>query len=92
LGAAVFGVSTQTTAYQKEMVARLHLPFEVLSDTEGGFTDALHLPTFEAGGERLLKRLTLVTRGGRIEACFYPVFPSTADVPKVLAWLRERAV
>jgi peroxiredoxin len=92
LGAAVFGVSTQATAYQEEMVARLHLPFEVLSDAEGHFADALNLPTFEVGGQRLLKRLTLVTRGGRIEACFYPVFPSTADVPNVLAWLRERAI
>jgi peroxiredoxin len=92
LGAAVYGVSTQSTAYQQEMVARLHLPFEVLSDAAGRFTDALRLPTFEAGGERLLKRLTLVTRGGRIEACFYPIFPSDADVPAVLAWLRKRAV
>lgn len=72
LRAAVFGVSTQTTAYQQEMVARLHLPFEVLSDAEC--------------------RLADVTRGGRIEACFYPVFPSDADVPMVLGWLRERAV
>lgn len=34
LGAAVFGLSTQATDYQKEMVERLHLPFEVLSDRE----------------------------------------------------------
>ena len=32
LGAEVFGLSTQATAYQKEMVGRLHLPFTVLSD------------------------------------------------------------
>jgi hypothetical protein len=32
LGAEVFGLSTQTTEYQKEMVDRLHVPFEVLSD------------------------------------------------------------
>ena len=31
LGADVFGFSTQTTEYQKEMVERLHVPFEVLS-------------------------------------------------------------
>ena len=31
-GAAVYGLSTQTTEYQQEMAARLHLPFPVLSD------------------------------------------------------------
>lgn len=92
LGAAVYGVSTQSTVHQQEMKARLHLPFEVLSDAAGRFADALWLPTFEAGGERLLKRLTLITRGGRIEACFYPIFPSDADVPAVLAWLRSVSI
>src|SRR4051794_638994 len=32
LGAAVFGLSTQTTEDQREVVDRLHLPFELLSD------------------------------------------------------------
>jgi hypothetical protein len=41
---------------------------------------------------RLLKRLTLLIRAGRIEGCFYPVFPPDADAGRVLAWLRERAV
>src|SRR3546814_10916999 len=34
LGARVFGLSVQTTEYQREMVERLHLPFPVLSDAE----------------------------------------------------------
>lgn len=92
LGARVFGVSTQPTAYQQEMAQRLHLPYEVLSDAEFQLTEALALPTFEAGGMRLLKRLTLLVHAGRIEACFYPVFPPDADAEHVLAWLRERAV
>jgi peroxiredoxin/diadenosine tetraphosphate (Ap4A) HIT family hydrolase/catechol 2,3-dioxygenase-like lactoylglutathione lyase family enzyme len=90
LGAQVFGVSTQTTEYQREMATRLGLPFDVLSDADFRLTDALGLPTFEAGGMRLMKRLTLLARGGRIEACFYPVFPPDADAERVLAWLRER--
>jgi peroxiredoxin len=92
LGAQVFGLSTQPTAYQQEMAQRLHLPYEVLSDAEFRLTEALALPTFEAGGMRLLKRLTLLIRAGRIEACFYPVFPPDADAGHVLAWLREHAV
>jgi peroxiredoxin len=90
LDARVFGISTQTTAYQREMTQRLHLPYQVLSDADFRLTDALRLPTFEAGGMRLLKRLTLLVLGGRIEACFYPVFPPDADADRVLDWLRSR--
>src|SRR5438477_392710 len=32
LGVQVYGLSTQTTEYQQEVVTRLHLPFEILSD------------------------------------------------------------
>ena len=90
LGAEVFGVSTQTTEYQQEMAARLHLPFPVLSDAEFRLTDALALPAFEVEGMRLLRRLTLLVRANRIEHCFYPVFPPDADAEHVLAWLRGR--
>ncbi len=88
LGASVFGISSQLTEYQREMVARLSLPYEVLSDADGALASRLRLPTFDVLGERLLKRLTLIVRGGTIAACFYPIFPSDADVPQVLAWLR----
>jgi len=48
LGAsAMFGLSTQTTAYQREAVERLHLPFPLLSDSGLVFTRTLCLPTFE---------------------------------------------
>ena len=85
------GEQVGTTAYQQEMAQRLHLPYEVLSDAEFRLTEALGLPTFEADGMRLLKRLTLLIRDERIETCFYPVFPPDADAEHVLAWLHERA-
>jgi peroxiredoxin len=75
LGADVFGVSTQDTGYQREAVSRLHLPFELLSDERFELTEALQLPTFEVGGMRLLKRLTLIIEDGRVVKVFYPVFP-----------------
>lgn len=87
LGATVFGLSTQTTAFQRELVERLHLPFEILSDAEFRLTEALRLPTFEADGVRLLKRLTLVVRDGTIEQVFYPVFPPTESAETVVRWL-----
>ncbi len=87
LRAMVFGLSTQTTEYQQEMVARLHLPFEVLSDSRFQFTEALRLPVFEFNGTRLLKRHTLVLRAGKIEKVFYPVFPPDRHAEEVLKWL-----
>jgi peroxiredoxin len=87
LGAAVFGLSTQSTEYQREVAERLHLPFEVLSDAGFEFTTALRLPTFEAAGRRLIKRLTLVIRDGVIEYVFYPVFPPNESAAEVVRWL-----
>ena len=45
LGATVFGLSTQTTAYQQEAAERLHLPFDLLSDADLKLASALRLPT-----------------------------------------------
>lgn len=84
----VFGLSSQDTDYQREVVERLHLPFQMLSDPELGLADALDLPTFEAGGMTLYKRLTLVVRDGAIEHAFYPIFPPNEHAEQVLAWLR----
>jgi peroxiredoxin len=90
LGAEVFGLSTQDTEYQKEMVERLHVPFDVLSDADFELTRALRLPTFEFAGDTFLKRLTLFVRGGRIVHLHYPVFPPDADAERVIAWLRSQ--
>jgi peroxiredoxin len=89
LGAEVFGLSTQTTEYQQEMVKRLQLPFEVLSDEKLRLTRALRLPTFEVQSMILIKRLTLIVSGGRIEKVFYPVFPPDAHAQEVAAWLTK---
>ncbi len=87
LGAGVYGISTQDTDYQREAVERLHLPFEILSDSDFELIEALRLPTFQFEGVRLLKRLSLVVRGGRVEHVFYPVFPPDRHAEEVLAWL-----
>jgi peroxiredoxin len=89
LGAEVFGLSTQETDYQREMVERLHLPFEVLSDAEFKLCGALRLPTFEVEGMRLIKRLTLIVRDRMIETVFYPVFPPDRSANQVIEWLSQ---
>src|SRR5215471_6398240 len=55
--AQLFGLSTQTTAYQREAAERLHLPFAILSDTSLALTHAMRLPTFEFNGMTLVKRM-----------------------------------
>jgi peroxiredoxin len=92
MGAEVYGLSTQTTEYQREMAERLHLPFEILSDVEFKLVDALRLPTFEVEGVRLVKRLTLVVRHGRIEHVFYPVFPPNESAGEVVGWLKAHSI
>ena len=86
----LFGLSTQDTAYQREMAERLHLPFPVLSDASLALTRALELPTLATQGVTLLKRLTLIVQDGRIEHVFYPVFPPDRNAADVAAWLATR--
>lgn len=88
----VFGLSVQDTPYQQEMVKRLEVPFEVLSDEHMAFTRALRLPTFTVEGMTLLKRLTIVARGGRIEHVFYPVFPPDTHAELVIGWLQQHPI
>ena len=86
----VFGLSTQSTDYQREAAARLHLPFALLSDARLQLADALQLPTFETAGLHLLKRLTLIAQDAKIVKVFYPVFPPDGNAGDVMAWLASR--
>ncbi|MFK0156230.1 redoxin family protein [Streptomyces sp. NPDC090493] len=86
--AGVFGLSSQDTDYQQEVVERLGLPFRMLSDPAHGLARTLGLPTFDTAGLTLYKRLTLIVRDGVIEHVFYPVFPPDEHAGQVLTWLR----
>ena len=85
--AEVFGLSTQASEYQRELVARLQVPFEIVSDAQFALAKALSLPTFTTGGVAYLKRLTLGLNDGRIERVFYPVHSPAAHPREVCAWL-----
>ena len=86
-GAWVFGLSTRDTDYQGEVVERLHLSFELLSDAELTFARLIRLPTFEVEGTLLIKRLTVIIADGRLEKVFHPVFPPDATAAQVIAGL-----
>jgi peroxiredoxin len=86
----IYGMSSQSPAYQAEVVERLHLPFHMLSDPDLSLADTLGLPTFAAPGHpRLYSRLTLVVSDGVIEHVFYPIFPPNTHGQQVLDWLKE---
>ena len=91
LGTGVFGLSAQDTEYQREARDRLHLPFQLLSDSGLQLKSALHLPTFSVQGLELYKRLTFIIDKGKIEKVFYPVFPPDKNAGEVLAWLTQQA-
>ncbi len=85
----LFGLSTQDTEYQREVVERLGLPYPLLSDRELKFVRALKLPTFGFNSMTLIKRLTLIIDDGCIAKVFYPVFPPDQSAQQTLAWLTQ---
>jgi peroxiredoxin len=87
--ASVIGVSTQSLADQLEFAAREHIPYPLLSDSALQLAETLQLPTFEAAGMRLYKRLTFIARERRIVKVFYPVFPPQRNASEVLMWLSQ---
>jgi peroxiredoxin len=88
--AQLYGLSIQGTAYQREAVERLHLPFAILSDEALELTRALRLPTFTVAGMMLLKRMACIIDDGAITKVFYPVFPPDQSAEQVVAWLKSR--
>jgi peroxiredoxin len=90
LGARILGVSVQETAYQREFVRRFHLPFPLLSDAKLELTHALGLPVVEFGGEKLLRRLTLVADPqGVVRKVFDAIADPGAHALEVLGYLQS---
>jgi len=90
LGAEVFGLSTQSTAYQQEAAERLHLPFALLSDEGLKLVEKLSLPVMQVEGKTLMMRTTLVCDNGVIKKVFYPVFPPDQNVNDVINYLTHK--
>ena len=87
-GAAhVFGLSTQPSKYQQEVVQRLNLPFNLLSDVDLAFQRDLALPIFEAEKMVLLHRVTFVARDAVIENVFHSINDPAANADAVLDYL-----
>jgi peroxiredoxin len=89
LNTAVYGLSVQSTPYQREVQQRLHLPFQLLSDENLQLKATLQLPILSVAGMQLYRRLTLIAENRQIRKVFYPVFPPDRNADEVLVWLRE---
>ena len=85
----IFGLSTQSTGYQKELATRLHLPYPILSDEKLEFAKMLNLPTFKVLNMNLLKRITLILKDNKIIKYFYPIFPPTKNIEDVINFFEK---
>jgi peroxiredoxin len=88
LGVNVFGISLQTSAWQKEFVERNKLRFPLLHDEEGRLSNALSIPRFKAGKFEYLKRTTLIVDQAHVVLRRDEVDPQE-DANMCLAWLAK---
>ena len=89
LNAVPIGLSTQSVKEINEMVRRLVVPFDVLSDNNLKFSKAMNLPIFKIKNSYFIKRLTLVIQQSIIKKVFYPIFPPDLHINEVLSWLKN---
>ena len=89
-GAAVLGLSGQSSVAQASFAERLTLPYPLVSDERMALAELLELPTFEFHGRSYYKRLTLIVRREIVCAAIYPVFPPDAAAAQALDWLKAR--
>ncbi|WFC98464.1 hypothetical protein MYAM1_001192 [Malassezia yamatoensis] len=69
----VFGLSTQPEECQSYVHKKLGLPFPLLSDSKGTFSQQLELPSYEQDGRQLLQRCVLLLREGQVTRVDYPL-------------------
>lgn len=86
----VVGVSSQPWQGGRGVVAGSDVRHMLLGDPEFLLAVNLGLPTFEEGGVRGYRRLTLVVCRGTIGKIFYPVVRPERDPVQVLEWIRAR--
>jgi DNA-binding transcriptional MerR regulator len=88
--ARVYGLSAQSTGYQRELVHRLRLPYPLIPDPRLALAGALGLPTFTAGDMTLYRRLTLIVADDVIEHIFHPILYPASHALDVLRWLTKK--
>jgi peroxiredoxin/DNA-binding transcriptional MerR regulator len=88
----VFGLSSQPLEIQRRLAQQLRLPYPLLSDEDLKLASHLGLPTFNAGGLTLYRRMAMVIDEGFITKIFFPIFPPDQHAPIVLDWLAKNPI
>ena len=88
--ARVYGLSAQSTGYQRELVHRLRLPYPLIPDPRLTLATALGLPTFAAGDMTLYERLTLIVTDEVVEHVFHPIPAPASHALDIMRWLTKR--
>lgn len=86
-GFDIFGMSTQPSDEQFELVDRLHLGYDLLSDLDLEASRMMGLPTFVHADHVYLERLTMICRRGVVAHALYPVPDPGANAMAVVSWL-----
>ncbi|GAA4949781.1 MerR family transcriptional regulator [Actinoplanes utahensis] len=88
--ARVYGLSAQSTGYQRELAYRLRLPYPLIPDPKLTLAAATGLPTRTAGDLTVYERLTLVVTDDLIEHVFHPIPDPASHALDLMRWLTQR--
>ncbi|GLW27701.1 MerR family DNA-binding transcriptional regulator [Actinoplanes regularis] len=87
----VYGLSAQSTGYQRELAHRLRLPYPLIPDPKLTLAAAAGLPTRASGDLALYDRLTLIVADDVVEHVFHPIQDPASHALDVMSWLTKRS-
>ncbi|MFI1989123.1 MerR family transcriptional regulator [Actinoplanes sp. NPDC020271] len=85
----VYGLSAQSTGYQRELAHRLRLPYPLIPDPKLTLAAAAGLPTRTSGDLALYDRLTLIIADDVVEHVFHPIPDPASHALDVMSWLTK---
>ncbi|WP_433796889.1 MerR family transcriptional regulator [Actinoplanes sp. CA-252034] len=88
--ARVYGLSAQSTGYQRELAYRLRLPYPLIPDPQLTLAAAAGLPIRTVGDLTVYDRLTLIVTDDVVEHVFHPIPDPASHALDVMRWLTQR--
>lgn len=85
----VYGLSAQSTGYQRELAHRLRLPYPLIPDPKLTLAAKTGLPTRTGGDLALYDRLTLIVADDVVEHVFHPIPDPASHALDVMSWLTK---
>lgn len=86
----VYGLSAQSTGYQRELAHRLRLPYPLIPDPKLTLAAEIGLPTRTSADLALYDRLTLIISDDVVEHVFHPIPDPASHALDVMSWLTKR--